>query len=220
MDVSKYLKFACGSTPFPNWERLLDRDMIIAFIDKCKRFKLEADGQISKLDSLEAGLVFIRHRMLKDDSNHHTFQQVTLISDSIKGWKAALRKMRTKRRMRRLEKLSSSTLSLDDVDDVLQNEDVWSDFVDVSNKLCDELPVSTRKMNACMIMVATILTFCSWQRPGAVANATLAEYKNRTEIWQKGRWLQSSKWPNTKPACSAVPSLPYPPKTCQNCTPT
>ena len=60
MDVSKYIKFACGSNPIPNWERLLDRDMVIAFIDKCKRFKLEADGQIRKLLSLEVGLTFIR----------------------------------------------------------------------------------------------------------------------------------------------------------------
>ena len=69
MDVSKYIKFACGSTPIPNWERLLNRDMVIVFIDKCKHFKLEADGQIRKLDLLEAGLTFIRRRILKDDPN-------------------------------------------------------------------------------------------------------------------------------------------------------
>ena len=56
------------------------------------------------------------------------------------------------------------------------------DFIDVSDKLGDELPVSTREMNACTIMMATLLTFRSWQRPGAVANATLVEYKNRTEV--------------------------------------
>ena len=120
--------------------------------------------------------------------------------------------MRTKRRMRRLEKLSSSTLSLDDVDDVLQNEDVWSDFVDVSNKLCDELPVSTRKMNACMIMVATILTFCSWQRPGAVANATLAEYKNRTEIWREREMVTIIKVAEHKTGLFGSTKLAIPPK--------
>ena len=109
MDVSKYIKFACGSNPIPNWQRLLDRDIVIAFLEKCKRFKLEADGQIRKLDLLEAGLTFIRRRMLKDDPNNHTYQHTTRISDSIKGWKAALRKEKTKRRMRRMEELSSST---------------------------------------------------------------------------------------------------------------
>ena len=42
--VSKSLKFACGQASLPNWEHLLDRDIIIAHMDKCKRFKIEADG--------------------------------------------------------------------------------------------------------------------------------------------------------------------------------
>ena len=88
--------------------------------------------------------------------------------------------------MRRMEELSSSTLSLDEVDDVIQDEAMWRDFIDVSDKLGDELPVSTQEMNACTIMMATLLTFGSWQRPGAVANATLAEYKNRTEVRHEG----------------------------------
>ena len=46
---------------FPNflnlhadWERVLDCDMTIAYVDKLKRFKVEADRQISKLDALDA----------------------------------------------------------------------------------------------------------------------------------------------------------------------
>ena len=49
--------------------------------------------------------------------------------------------------MRRMEELSSSTLSLDEVDDVIQDEAMWRDCIDVSDKLGDELPVSTREMN-------------------------------------------------------------------------
>ena len=52
-DVSKFLKFACRVAPLPNWERLLDHDMTIAYMDKLKRFKVEADRQISKLDALD-----------------------------------------------------------------------------------------------------------------------------------------------------------------------
>ena len=88
--------------------------------------------------------------------------------------------------MRRMEELSSSNLSLDEVDDVIQDEAIWRDIIDVSDKLGDELPASTREMNACTTMMATLLTFRSWQRPGAVANATLAEYKNRTEVQREG----------------------------------
>ena len=41
-------KFACGQVPLPKWEHLLDRDI---HMDKCKRFKIETDGRISKLDA-------------------------------------------------------------------------------------------------------------------------------------------------------------------------
>ena len=57
-DVSKFLTFACGQAALPNWKRLLDRDIIIAYMDKCKHFKIEADGWILKLDALDAGLTF------------------------------------------------------------------------------------------------------------------------------------------------------------------
>ena len=60
-DVSKFLKFASGEVALPNWKRLLDHDIIIAYLDKCKRFKIQADGRISKLDALDAALTFLRH---------------------------------------------------------------------------------------------------------------------------------------------------------------
>ena len=115
---------------------------------------------------------------------HISKQHASLIP--LKDGRQHCEKKKTKRRMRRIEELSSSTLSLDEVDDVIQDEAMWRDFIDVSDKLGDKLPVSTREMNACMIMMATLLTFRSWQRPGAVANATLAEYKNRTEVRHEG----------------------------------
>ena len=92
----KFLKFACGQNPLPNWEILLDRDMIIAYTDKCKQFKIEADGQIRKLDAIDAGLTFIRCKLFKDDPNNSSFQRAMKMSDTIKGWKATLRKDKTK----------------------------------------------------------------------------------------------------------------------------
>ena len=211
VDVSKFLKFACGQNPIPNWERLLDRDMIIAYIDKCKRFKLEVDGQIYKLDAIDAGLTFIRRKLFKDDPESGTFQRAMRMSDTIKGWKGILRKVKTKRRMKRMEELSSSTLTLDDVDDVIQSEELWRDFVAASNKLGDNLPVSKWEMDACTVMVAALLTFRSWQRPGAVANATLVEYRKRTEIQKEGETLTIIKVAEQKPGLFGLTKLIIPP---------
>lgn len=60
-DLSKFLKFASGEAALPNWKRLLDHDIFIAYLDKCKRLKIQADGRISKLDVLDAALTFLRH---------------------------------------------------------------------------------------------------------------------------------------------------------------
>ena len=40
-----------------------ERDIIITYMDKCKHFKIEADGQISKLNALDAGLTFLRRSL-------------------------------------------------------------------------------------------------------------------------------------------------------------
>ena len=178
-DVSKFLKFTCGQAPLPNWERLLDRDIIIAYINKCKRFKIEADGWISKLDALDAGLTFLRRTLCKDDPDNAIFKRAMQMSDTIKGWK-------TKRRMKRMEELSSSKLTLDEVDDVIQSEAMWRDFNEIVDKMGKELPASKCEMDSCTIMVAALLTFQSWQRPGTVANATLKEHQKRTDIQQQG----------------------------------
>ena len=58
-------------SPLPNWERLLDCDIIIAYMDKLKHFKIKADGRTSKLDALDAGLTFMRHNLCKDDPKYN-----------------------------------------------------------------------------------------------------------------------------------------------------
>ena len=151
--------------------------MIIAYIDKLKRFKVEADGQISKLDALDVGLMFMRRNLCKDDPDNSIFKRAMRISDTIKGWKCTLRKEKTKRRMKRMEDLSSSNLTLDEVDEVIQDKSMWKSFNDIVDRVGKDLPVSKREMDSCTIMVAAMLTFRSWQRPGAVANATMAEYR-------------------------------------------
>ena len=59
--------------------------MIIAYTDKCKRFKIEPDGQICKLDAIDAGLTFIWRKLFNDDPNNSTFQQAMKMSETIKG---------------------------------------------------------------------------------------------------------------------------------------
>ena len=85
-----------------------------------------------------------------------------------------------------MEELSSSKLTLDEVDNVIQSEAMWKDFKKMVDQRGKELPASKCEMNTCTITVAALLTFWSWQQPGAVANATLAEYNKLADIHQEG----------------------------------
>ena len=116
------------------------------------------------------------------------------MSDTIKGWKCTLRKEKTKRRMKRMEELSSSKLTLDEVDDVIQSEAMWKGFNEIADK-----------------MVAALLTFRSWQRPGAVANATLAKYKKRTDIQQQGETVKIIRVADHKTGLFGSAKLVIPP---------
>ena len=56
------------------------------------------------------------------------------MADTIKGWKATLRKEKTKRRMKHMVELSPSHHTLDEVDDIIQSEAMWKDFTKVAGK--------------------------------------------------------------------------------------
>ena len=55
-DVSKFLCFACGNDPIPKWEQLLDKDMLLAYVQKLERYSIGADGKTQKLDALDAAV--------------------------------------------------------------------------------------------------------------------------------------------------------------------
>ena len=66
-DVAKYLRFACGTDPIPKWERLLDKDMLLAYMQKLERHGVGLDGQTQKLDTLDAAVRYYREKILEDD---------------------------------------------------------------------------------------------------------------------------------------------------------
>ena len=59
----------------------------------------------------------------------------------------------------------------------------------IVDRIGKDLPVSKCEMDSCTIMVTALYTFRSWQWLGAVANVTMSEYHNSTEIQQEGETL-------------------------------
>ena len=183
-DVSKYLKFACGSAIAPDFERLMDRDMVLAFLDKLERCGIGVEGRINKLDALDAALSFLQLCVLKDQPTHIWHQRAMRMKDSLKAWKATMRKEKTKKRAQRLEELSSQQVSIAEVTGILECKPMWTDFHECLRKSETGRTVSSKELKECTAAIAALLLFKSWQRPGAAANLTVHEYQERRTVLQ------------------------------------
>ena len=157
---------------------MADRDQLLAFHEKVVKSGCGAGGQLSKLESLEAGLRFLRVDVLADDRGNHVFQRAQQESESIAGCKATIRKEKGRRRVQKLEELSSSKFTLDDVERALRTPAIWDDFSQTTRNVECRHEVTSSELNRATIVLAALLTFLSWQRPGAVANATLREFEH------------------------------------------
>ena len=156
----------------------------MAYMDKVERSKCGPDGRVTKLDALDAALRFFRLELLKDNPNNALHTKSLRISETIKSWKATLRKQKTRKRIQRMEELSaeSESLSLDDVEAIIHCDAMWDEFTTIAENLGKGLPISDHELNRCTVMVATLLTFRSWQRPGAAYHMTLDEWEHRKEL--------------------------------------
>lgn len=64
---ANFWKFACGEfSTEPDFTKLLEQDLLTAYMDKLKRSGVGLEGRITKIDNLEAALRFIHLRILKD----------------------------------------------------------------------------------------------------------------------------------------------------------
>ena len=122
VNVSKFLKFVVGRDIVPEFGKLLEHDMLVAFLDKLEHRGCGIEGRISKLDSLDAVLSFIQQRILCDNPQHAWHAQVVQIRRHIKAWKTTLRKGKTKLRAGRLDVLSSQKLTFEEVNKLLEKQ--------------------------------------------------------------------------------------------------
>ena len=163
IDVPKFLKFTCGDQVVPDWRRLLDRDQIMAFMDKLERYDCGSEGRVTKLDALDAALRFFRLELLKDVPGNALHTKALQMTETIKGWKATLRKQKTGKRIQRMEEVTSEaeSLLLEEVENI-RCEPRWGKFTTTAERLGKRLAVSESELNRCTIMIATVLTFRSW----------------------------------------------------------
>ena len=160
--------------PAPNWSRLTDRDQLIGYME---RARVGPEGRLVKLDAVCAALKFMRVVVIDDNSNP-LYLQATKMENVVVGWKNTLRKQQRKLRKKRLQELSSETLSLEEAASLLECHKLWTDFNETCVAAERKEAVSTRALDRSTICLAGSLLLKNWQRPGAVANATLKEFED------------------------------------------
>ena len=109
-------------------------------------------------------------------------------TDSVHGWKATLRKGKQKVRAKRIEEASNDGLSLDEVNQLVECSQMWEEF----DNICCQCRrggdgISDYELHLCSIVVATTILYKSWQRPGAICNATLDKLKAAKMVVKDGK---------------------------------
>lgn len=193
IDVSKFLRYACGSTcAHPDWRRLTDRDQLVGYVQKLTRAKVGPEGQLAKLDAFICALRFVKAVVIADCS-HPMHVDCTSTEEIIARWKKALRRQKVKLRKKRLQDLSCEQLSLEEVAALIDCKLLWSNINEINMDAERGKPITTSQLNMCSIAIAGSILYKNWQRPGAVCNASLSEYQNAKTIVQdvKTRYVMS-----------------------------
>lgn len=92
------------------------------------------EGQTNELDASDADLSFIQLFLLKDEPTHQWHRRAMHIRESLKAWKATLRKKKTQKRAQRLEDLSATRLSVVELTKVVECKEMWADFYECLRK--------------------------------------------------------------------------------------
>ncbi len=83
MDVSKFLRF-CGG-PVSDFKHFVNRELLLAYLDKVTRAGLKVGGRLAKLDTFEAALRFMRANYDPDDQIYKHMSEV------LRQWKGTWR---------------------------------------------------------------------------------------------------------------------------------
>ena len=102
------------------------------------------EGQINKLDALNAALSFIQLLVLKDKPTNPWHQRPCAL-ESLKAWKATFRKKKMQKCPQWLEDLSATQLSVIELTIVLDCKEMWdqqpySETISLDDSCSDEQP--------------------------------------------------------------------------------
>ena len=179
-EISKMLYFA-GPDEL-KWDHLTNISKLKLYMEKMDALKIGPEGQLTKLERVCDAVDYLKFYY----QDGRLASQIGNVELHIGKWKKVLRAEKQQLQATRIEKLADQDIDLKAITDVVDNPRVWSRFDSVIEALQKGEGLSDVELKVAMGTVAITLVLESYQRPGAVCNCTIEEYRNAVicdDIW-------------------------------------
>ena len=206
-DVSKYLKYARPSSDHPNWFDLLDDRKARAYLDMLNNTgACGASGQLTKIDRLLHALRYMRLEVAVDNAG--VKHRCDIMEERLGQWKAGIRPEK-KLQEEKGRAAAESDIDMITLEEATAVKQIRPDVVAAISNVAGAGGADTDDIKLILAFLLTLLAYRSWQRPGAVTNATLEEFGATTEVvsggdamhvMKVGRHKTAREGP-TSPAC-------------------
>ena len=171
-DISKVL-YATGKEKL-DMANLTDRKKLLLFIDQIKEIGVGPEGQLTKLERLCDCYEYLRKTRGEDDD---LMKAISGIQSDVNRWKKTLRGEKQKLVVQRLEKTSDMELTLESITSVVDCEELWVSFSNTIDRIKRREEVTNTDLKLAMSCVMLCVKLKSMQKPGAVCNCTIEEYR-------------------------------------------
>ena len=173
IDISKILYFHNDKELV--WENITNKQKLLQFMDKLDEMEVGPEGQLTKLER-----VCELYRYLKRTKREspELIAEIRESEEDIEQWKKTLRGEKKMLQARRMEEASEMDMSLQAITEVVDNPEMWARFSDTVTRIKNGDVVSENDLKLAMGSVMLAVKLKSFQRPGAVINCTVNEYRN------------------------------------------
>ena len=185
--VSKFLHFCRSTSLVPEWETLTESGLVAGYLNKLDEVGLNVEGKLNILENIGHAIDFYCFECGKDEKEmkkHRIAQRFQ--EEYLAKWKKSLRKSRKRIRQERMEGLSDKNLSFSQIKEVTKNKALRTLITSVAEQVRIGIDVPFSSLDKATIAIAGLLDFTTWQRPGAVCNATLEEWNAKKVVEVEG----------------------------------
>ncbi len=142
----------------PCWAELAVHSNLLGFMELLKARKMQADGQLTKLERIVDALTYA------EMAGHIDEDSASKILRSIVKWKTLLRGEKTRRNVERLEKMSDEPLKMKSISDVVDDSVMWKKFERALARARDGRSLSNGEIRVVTGFLALVIKLKSYQR--------------------------------------------------------